>query len=401
MANRHGLKRTGLLIGMILLAANLRPTITGVGPLITPISQGTHLPSAVSGLVTTTPLVAFGLVSLAAPGVARRFGLERALFLGLVLLLVGTLLRSFAASAWGLLAGMFLVGSGVALANVLLPSLVKRDFASQIGLVTGIYVTVMNVFAGLASGISVPLARALPGGWRGALAIWALLTLLALIWWIPYLGRRHPPAPRTAGSARTLWRSWLAWQLTLFMGLQSLLFYVSIAWLPTLLHSRGLSLTTAGWLVFAMQMVGLPWTFAVPILAGRLRQQFSLVLGVSLTFFLGLGGLLVTHGLWALVLSMVLLGFGTGSSISLALAFFGLRTRHHDTAGAISGMAQSFGYLLAAIGPFAIGYLYTVTQAWTIPLVLLLAVAVLMGFFGLGSARDRYIDAPPASPSGP
>ncbi|MCY0898048.1 MAG: MFS transporter [Firmicutes bacterium] len=388
MATDNAGRRTGLLIGMLLLAANLRPAITGVGPLIDAITAGTRLPAVLAGLVTAVPLIAFGLFSPLAPMLARRMGLERVLYTGLILLLIGTLIRSLP-SAPLLLIGMFFVGTGIAVANVLLPSLVKRDFPSRIGFVTGLYVTVMNVFAGLASGVSVPLAGDFHLGWQGALAVWSMLTVLALIWWLPFLRARHTVevAPR-----EPLWRSWLAWQLTFFMGLQSFLFYVSIAWLPSLLHSRGFSLSTAGWLVSIMQLVGLPATFVVPILAGRQHRQPALVIGVSLTFFLGFLGLLTTHTLWTTVLCMVLLGLGMGASISLALAFFALRTRHHHTAGAVSGMAQSIGYFLAAVGPFTVGYMYHLSHAWNGPLVLLIAVVLIMTVFGLGAARNRYIE---------
>jgi CP family cyanate transporter-like MFS transporter len=388
MATKEAGHRAGLLIGMLLLAANLRPAITGVGPLINAITAGTRLPAVLAGLVTTVPLIAFGLFSPLAPMLARRMGLERVLYSGLILLLVGTLIRSLP-SAPLLLIGMFFIGTGIAVANVLLPSLVKRDFPSRIGFVTGLYVTMMNVFAGLASGVSVPLAGHFHLGWQGALAVWSILTVLALIWWIPFLRARHTVevAPR-----EPLWRSWLAWQLTFFMGLQSFLFYVGIAWLPSLLHSRGFSLSAAGWFVSIMQLVGLPATFVVPILAGRQNRQPALVIGVSLTFFLGFLGLLTTHTLWTTVLCMVLLGLGMGASISLALAFFALRTRHHHTAGAVSGMAQSIGYFLAAVGPFTVGYMYHVSHSWNGPLVLLVAVVLIMTIFGLGAARNRYIE---------
>lgn len=370
------------------MAANLRPTITGVGPLISQIAAGTGLAPSIAGLVTTLPLIAFGLVSPLSSRLAQRFGIERALVAGLAVLGIGTLTRSIGSAAW-LLVGMVLVGSGVAIGNVLLPSLIKRDFPREIGIMTGLYVTIMNVFAGLASGLSVPLADNFGLGWQGSLAIWAILAGAAVIAWVPHLRHRHVP-DGTRGSA--FWRSPVAWQITLFMGLQSLLFYVNVAWLPSLLHSRGLTLGLSGWLVSLMQIVSLPATFITPIWAGRRRTQHTLVLIVAAPFFIGYLGLLLTSGTVLSIIWVTLIGFGAGASISLALAFFSLRTKHHESAGKISGMAQSVGYLLAAVGPVTVGYMYSASGTWIWPLILLLMVVLLMAGFGLGAARDTYID---------
>jgi CP family cyanate transporter-like MFS transporter len=261
---------------------------------------------------------------------------------------------------------------------------------------TGLYTTIMNVFAGLASGLSVPLSHHFGLGWQGSLAACGVLGVLGLIVWIPHLRERHLPSASNRGG---FWRSPLAWEMTLFMGLQSFLFYVNVAWLPTLLHDRGLSLNLAGWLVSLMQIISLPGTFLVPIWAGRQRQQISLVLAVALAFFMGYLGLLVTTNEAVTIICLVLVGFGAGASISLALALFSLRTRHHEHAGQISGMAQSVGYLLAALGPLTVGYLYTATHSWTWPILLLLAVVVIMAASGVGAGRDRFVDAPSESPA--
>lgn len=378
-----------LIAAIILMAANLRPTITGVGPLISAIRAGTGLENSIAGLLTTLPLLAFGVISPLAPRWARKLGIERTLYLGLIVLFIGTLVRSEGSIAW-LLIGMFLVGAGAAIANVLLPSLVKRDFPTQIGLMTGLYTTIMNVFAGLASGISIPLSRQMGLGWRGSLASWMIITVIALIVWVPQLRHRHIPDSRPQGG---LWRSRIAWYITLFMGLQSFLFYVNVAWLPSLLHDRGLSLATAGWLVSLMQIVSLPATFIVPILAGRRAEQRGYVVAVSAFFLVGYLGLLLTSGALLSIFWVILIGFGAGSSISLALAFFSLRTHHHEVSAQISGMAQSIGYLLASVGPFSIGLLYSASNSWIGPLIILVVVTIVMAFFGLGAARNVYIEA--------
>ncbi len=376
-----------LIPGIILLAANLRPAITGVGPLVDTISRATGLSQALAGLLTTLPLVAFGLVSPVSPVLVRRLGIERTLFLGLAILSLGILLRSLGPIS-SLLIGMFLVGSGAAIGNVLLPGLVKRDFPFKIGLMTGLYSTVMNIFAALSSGMSVPLSHISGVGWRGSLASWILLTGCAMVLWLPQMKNHHSLSSNAHISLR---HSRVAWQITLFMGLQSLLFYVNVAWLPNLLHDRGMTLAGAGWMVSLMQFVSLPASFLMPIIAGRRKNQQSLVLLVGLLFGIGYLGLLFagvnTSWIW-----IVLIGMAGGASISLALAFFSLRSHTHGEAAQLSGMAQSIGYLLAALGPISIGLIHHATKNWTIPLVVLLAIVVVMGLFGWGAGQDVYVN---------
>lgn len=371
---------------------NLRPTITGVGPLIGLISRATGLNTGWAGSLTTLPLLAFGLISPVAPGLVRRLGLERSLLLGLVILTIGTLIRSLGSVAM-LLIGMFLVGSGVAIGNVLIPSLVKRDFPHRLGLMTGMYSTVMGVFAAFASGISVPLAIDTPLGWKGSLAIWSLVSLIGIIVWLPQVRYRQRLPTYTRLS---LWRSPLAWQVTLFMGLQSFLFYVNVAWLPTLLHTLGMPLAAAGWMVSFMQLISLPGSFLMPIWASRRPDQRALMVITGILFLVGYVGLLVA-GITLAWLWIACIGFAGGASISLALTYFSLRTKNSRDATQLSGMAQSVGYFIAAIGPISIGMLYHATNAWTIPLILLLITSILMLAAGVPASRNLTVEVPEES----
>ena len=384
-------------IALLLVAANLRPAITGVGPLMTTLVNTTHLPHAVAGIITTIPLITFGLVSPWAPRLARRWGMEKTLTGGLGLIAVGTLVRTLGSSA-ALLSGMAFIGVGAALGNVLLPSWIKRDFPARSGLYTGLYVTVMNIFAALGSGLSVPLAQSF--GWRPALAIWAGPALVGLLVWLPLASRQTPPVSSTR-HPQGFWRSPLTWQVTFFMGLQSLLFYASVAWLPIWLHTRGMRLADAGWLVSLMQLVSLPATLMMPLWAHRLKTPYLLVLTVAGFFLAGYGGLLWLSNPLAMAGSVILVGMGAGSSISLALAFFTLRTRTPEEAGQLSGIAQSVGYGVAASGPLIVGYLYHASGHWALAGGFLIGVTVLMTWAGLGASRDVTLDAdaPPISAS--
>src|SRR5215213_7088972 len=235
-SGRPRLRSFLLVLGIVLLAANLRPALTGVAPLIGQIRADTGISNGVAGLLTTLPLLAFALLSPFAPRVARRFGMERALLASLLILAAGILLRWAVAA---LFLGTAILGAAIAVGNVLLPGLVKREFPEHAGLMTSVYSASLGISAALAAGVSVPLAQLAGIGWRGALAVWALPALLASVAWLPQLGRSDRPADpsaRNSPGVRDLWRSPLAWQVTLFMGLQSLSYYVTLTWLPEILQ---------------------------------------------------------------------------------------------------------------------------------------------------------------------
>ena len=377
-----------LVVGIVIAGANLRAALTAVGPLVREIRADTGISSGAAGLLTTLPLLCFAALSLPAPALARRFGLRRVLTGGLLLLAAGIALRS-APGVVALFAGTTLLGLAIAVGNVLLPSLVKREFPAHTGLLMGVYITVMNSGAALGAGVSVPLAQQ-GFGWRGALGVWALPALVAALVWVYLLRGDRPVSPVAVTARGNLWRSPLAWHVTLFMGLQSVVFYASIAWLPEVLQSGGLSAAQAGWLVSLMQFVGIPAALFAPILAGRRPAQRGLLAAAALLSGAGVLGLLLSSGTLT-ILWVSLLGLGQGASISLALTLFALRTADAAGAAALSGMAQSAGYLLAATGPFLFGVLHDLTQSWRLPLALLFAVTVALLFAGLGAGRDAYV----------
>jgi MFS transporter, CP family, cyanate transporter len=391
-SGRTRLRSFLLILGIVLLAANLRPALTGVAPLIGQIRADTGMSNGEAGLLTTLPLLAFGLLSPVAPRVARRFGMERVLLAGLLVLVAGILLR-WAGAVAALFLGTVVLGAAIAVANVLLPSLVKREFPEQAGLMTSVYSTSLGISAAFAAGVSVPLAQLAGIGWRGALAVWAIPALLAGVAWLPQLGRSDRPAdpsPRGSPGVRDLWRSPLAWQVTLFMGLQSLAYYVTLTWLPEILQAEGMGAARAGWMLGLSQAVAIVTMFLAPMIAGRRPSQRGVVVVAVGTSGVGALGLLVA-GSTASTLWVVLLGLGQGASFSLALTFFALRSPDPGHAAALSGMAQSVGYLLAAGGPFLFGVLRDVTGAWKVPLALLLTITICLLIAGIGAARDAHV----------
>ncbi len=381
-----------LVLAIVLLAANLRPALTSVAPLIGQIRTDTGVSNGVAGLLTGLPLLAFAVLSPIAPRLARRFDMERVLLASLLVLAVGILLRSAGVVA-ALFLGTAILGAAIAVGNVLLPSLVKREFPERTGLMTSTYTTALAVSAAIAAGASFPIAYQVDIGWRGSLALWALLALVAAVAWFPQV-RSADPANASTGTSRGvtgLWGSVLAWQVTLFMGLQSLGYYVVLTWLPEILQEEvGVSAAQAGWMLALAQVVVIPAMFIAPVLADRRPSQYSVVVVAVTLTGVGTLGLLVAAST-ATVLWIVLLGLGQGACFSLALTFFALRAPDSEHAAALSGMAQSVGYLLAAGGPFLFGLLRDATHAWTAPLTLLVAVTVCLLITGLGAARDAHV----------
>ncbi|MFD6209224.1 CynX/NimT family MFS transporter [Peribacillus sp. NPDC060253] len=381
-----------LIIGIILIGANLRAPLTSVGPLVTSISDNLGISNTLSGSLTTLPLLSFALLSPFAPRIARRFGMELTLFVSLILLTIGIMLRSIGGVP-SLFLGTILIGLAIAIGNVLLPSLIKHNFASRIGLMTGIYAVSMNLCGAIGSGISIPIASSSGLGWAGALGCWGILSLITVFFWIPQLRRpfKSDKDVQTAVIKNiNLWRSGLAWQITFFMGLQSFIFYTVITWMPEILEQKGLSADDAGWMLSIMQLAVIPITFIMPIIAGHMQSQRLLVVPPVIFLVVGIFGILYGSKLFIPV-CMILIGIGVGTIFSLSMMFFSLRTQSTHEATELSGMAQSFGYLLAAVGPVLFGGLHDVTHSWTIPLLMLVVVSALIFIVGMRAGKNEYV----------
>jgi CP family cyanate transporter-like MFS transporter len=381
---------TALVVGILLIAANLRPAVASVGPVLTDIGDDLGLSVAQAALLTALPVLCFGLLSPLAPVVARRIGLERGLGLSLAGVIVGLVVR-IGPSALTLFAGTIVAGSSIAVANVLLPGLIKRDFARHAGLVTAAYASMLGLAASIAAGATVPLTAALGHGWRGGLGFWALPAAVALVAWVPQLGSRTvPPVRGAAEGLGTLLRDRVAWQLTLYIGLQSLGFYSVLAWLPSVYVDHGVNATDAGLLLSVATIVGVPAGLTLPIRAARARDQRAMAAAVSLVTAAGLAGVLVAPTLAPLAWA-ALIGIGQGSAFPIALTLLVLRARTPEETQRLSAMAQTLGYLLAAAGPLALGALRDTTGAWTEGLALLVALTLLQAVMGLGAGRAGHI----------
>ncbi|WP_344358450.1 MFS transporter [Streptomyces gobitricini] len=385
-----------LLVGIVLASLNMRAALASVSPLVGEISAAFGLSSTASSLVTSVPVLFLGVGALVAPWLARRLGTEQVLLGALLLLATGILVRVLP-SVYALYGGGVLVGTAIALLNVLMPGLIKRDFPDRAASMTSVYTGAMIAGATVVAASSVPLERAFGGSWEASLAFWSLLAAVAAVAWLPQVlitrgrtGREVRVVPGTPRTGRSVWRSALAWQVTLFMGLQSLWSYVLIAWMPTIFTDQGMSPSTAG-VVFAFNnLIQVAGAFLVPLLAGRMRDQRPLVALVTSLVAAGYVGLMVAPvtgaWLWAAVL-----GVGQGGAVGLALTLIVLRSGDAVTASRLSGMAQTVGYLLAAAGPLVAGAVHEATGGWTVPIALVLGVCAAALAVGLLAARDRKV----------
>jgi MFS transporter, CP family, cyanate transporter len=412
-----------LMAGILALAFNLRAAITGLPPVFPELHTALHLSSTSQAVLATIPVLCFGVFSGIAAPLSRVFGEERVLGGALVMLTAGLVLRGAAPSVL-LFPGTVVAGGAIALMNTLLPSLVKRRRPERAGLLIGLYLLSLSVGAILASLIAVPVFQA-AGGAAGSvrltLGLWAVPALIGAAVWLPQLrfrtlpatGAAAAPAAGTAAAVSgapapvrvrsALWRNALAWQVTAFMGLQSLTYYSTLSWFPTLFRDRGLSAVQAGTLLAVMNLGNGATALLVPVLAHRFADQRRIALVAMIVTAAGLAG--AGFGpLPGAAPFMLLLGFGQGASLGLGIFYTMARAPDPATAASLSGFAQSIGYLLASTGPLLLGYLHTTTGGWTVPVWVLLGVVLLQLITGWLAGRARTVPAqvaiPAAAPGG-
>ncbi len=379
--------------GILLLALNLRLAVNAIGPLLPEIRQNLHLSASVAGLLVAAPTLTFAGVGFIAPALARRWGLHRTVVPALGMMAVGQLVRVSAPNAALLFLGSLVGLSGIAVANVLMPSLVRAHFPERIAGMTAAYTTLLSIGGAVASGVSVPFEHAVGGTWQAGLGLWAVFAVLGALWWLP-LSRRHDEPGAVGGGVhlrlQDIGRTRLGWLMAGFFGCQSLLAYVIFGWLPEVLTDAGSSDVRAGVLVSVMGMVSVLASACVPIMIGRM-PLVAVVFMLTAAFLLGFGGLIVAAGTGWVWLLVVLIGLGT-ATFPVVLTLLGLRARSAAGTAALSAFAQSTGYLLAAVGPVLFGVLHDLTGRWTASLASLCIVLVIMALTGRKVARPRYIE---------
>jgi len=359
--------------------------------LIAMIREATGLSNSMLGLLTTLPLVAFGILSTLTPLFTRRFGIEKTLSGALLLLTTGIVLRAFGYIPF-LFLGTILLGIAIAFGNVLLPALVKRDFDKRSGFMTSLYSGMMGVGAALAAGLSVPIAESFPGSWKTSLGVWGFFSFVAFLVWISQNKFSVPTNSKRSfkKAMKDLGSNSLAWNVALFLGLQSIAFYVILAWLPDILISKGFSSSEAGWYLSLSQVTGVLGSVLVPVIAAKRDDQRKYISALILVEAISLIGLwLGTNATVFLWVSGI--GFSLGGSFGLALLFIVLRSSDSETATELSGMSQSIGYLLAATGPILIGAVFDITGNWDTALYILFMILFFKLYTGLNAGKAQAI----------
>ncbi len=395
-ADRADRARGGALIlaGVVLVAANLRLGVSATGALLQPLTSSLHLGTALSSFLPTVWVLAFAFGGVAGSPLARRYGIDRVVSASLVALILGTVLRGVP-TAFALVMGSVVAGLGIALANVLLPAVAREYFPTRIGLVTGLYGTMLTAGSAAAALVSVPIAGAIGGPSRG-LAVWAAPAFVALLVWIAARRARSARAESAARIAptldvhvplRALLRSRLAWAMAALFALQAAGAYVVMGYLPSIFESAGMTTAHAAAMTSVSFFLGIPTSFVVPVLGARMRDQRLLIGSLSAFSVATFVGLALAPGTLAW-LWIVLAAIGM-SSFQLVLALFGLRGGTAAGTAALSTFAQSLGYLVAAAAPFAFGIAHESAGSWTIPLYATAALAVCQGLVGLYVASER------------
>ncbi|MFF0145442.1 CP family cyanate transporter-like MFS transporter [Amycolatopsis sulphurea] len=389
-ATRPGVIAGGVLlaVAVVLTALNLRPAITSVGPLLAEMRTGLGASALWASVLTTVPGLCFAAAGMAAPLLSRRFGIGTAIGFALGVLTFGLVVRVLD-GPYVVLGGTLVATAGIALVNVLIPVVIKDSFPARVGLMTGVYTAALQGGGAAGSALSPPLETAL-GGWRAALGSWAVVAAIALlVWFLATRGGGRSPSPAADGAGRSLLRSPLAWIVTTFFGLQSFIAYVVMGWLPQVFIDSGVSKSAAGLLLGLISVIAVPISLVIPPIAARQGSQSAWIVGMGGCGAAGLAGVLLAPG-WSPLLWSALIGIGM-SVFSLALTVIALRARTGADTARLSGMAQGFGYLLAAVGPFVFGLLHDVTGGWQVSLIVLLAVLLVQMVFGALAGRRRFV----------
>lgn len=384
----------GLII-VILIAGNLRSPITAVSPVLSEIMAVLNLTNVQGSLLTSIPLLVFASCSMLVSKIGARTNILYNLMLSVVLMLIGLYLRVLG-NVTMLYVGSLLIGLGICIGNVMTPAYIKKVFPDRIGLMTGVFSVTINVFAALAAGFSIAIGEWTQLGWQGSLGIW-------LVWSIPALlvvgiemfsARNRRVQEKTAETEKArfnVFRSRQAWNISVFMGIQSLVYFCVIAMLPTVLVDYGMEESKTGLVLSVFQLIMAPIVFICPVVAAKMKDQKLLVSLTGAFMLIGLVMLLIFKAEF-IYLSVILVGISTGLAFSLSILFFSLRSRTTSGTIKVSGHAQSVGYLIAAFGPPIFGMLHDWDSSWNISFYFLMLMAVIMTFFGIGAAKRRFVE---------
>lgn len=393
--NQHHFKNIWIGIAVVILvSANLRAPITAVSPILDEIKSVLNIDNFQASLLTSIPLIVFAACSILVSKAVAKVNIRHGLIYSLIILIVGLLIRIYGNVAT-LYIGSLLLGLGICIGNVLTPAYIKTIFPTKIGIMTGIFSVAMSLIAALASGLSIAIGKWTNLEWKGSLGIWIIGGILALIITsIDALRNKSKTEQKVVQSEQTsfnIFRSKQAWNISVFMGLQSLIYYCLVALLPTLLIDFGMTKTDAGWVFSVLQLAMLPAMLFSPILASRMKNPTIMIYITSVLYCIGILLLIIFKAQFSF-LSAILIGVAGGFAFSLSILFFSLRTKTMTGTIKISGMAQSIGYLIAAFGPPIFGKLYDIDSTWSYSLYFLLLCVFILTFFGNKATQPIFVE---------
>ena len=379
--------KTGLFITAVIVTSMcLRGPIASVGSLINPMESELMVSKGELGFITTLPIIVFAVSSLLIPKIANSIGHTRILIFGMLILSFGCYIRSVAGYAV-ILAGTLLVGIGISVGNVLISGIIKDNMPLKIGLATGIYLCFQNLSATAAAGFSYPLSESFQWGWRNVLSFWAIPGVLAVLVWIIfgfYNGRNPSKIPASLDQAestdnnRNLWKSKLAWSITIMMGVQSVCYYVLTAWLPSMLGTADISFQTAGYMASMFQLFALPSTFIAPIIMDRTKYKIMPAVLSGVLYIAGILIIMYSYSIPVILIGLFLLASGGGASFAWIVAIIAMVTKDSHEATRLSGMAQSVGYLMSAVAPTLAGVLYDISGSWMPVTLIIIVMSILI-----------------------
>ncbi|MGM9521293.1 MAG: CynX/NimT family MFS transporter [Oscillospiraceae bacterium] len=376
-----------LLCAILIVGLCMRPSLTGIGSLLRLIKPDMGLSDTAAGMLTTIPMLAFAAFSPVAGVLNRKLGTYVTLITGLSLIVLGIVVRSYLGLT-GLIAGTLLIGIGISFGNVLMPAIIKKEFKEKYGIVTALNSAALAISSGIASGINYPLASS-GLGWRNMLCLWAVPVVISIVAWLPV--RYVNIDTKRAGKSRRLLKNGTAWSVTLFLGIVALLFYSFMSWLSSIFQDKGLDAETAGYYVSAFQMTGIISSFVVPALAGKSRDQRKTTFAVLGIFFVGILLLIFASSPAVLMVGALMSGFACNGCFALSMAFIGFRAANGEDAAELSSMSQSVGYLIAAVGPMGMGFVYSAFGSWNVNLWIIAALIAALFIISNKCARDETV----------
>lgn len=376
-----------LVIGIFLLGACMRTPITSIPSIVNEIAAAFHLPATSLGILTTIPLLCFGIFSVVVNWISSRIGNEMAINWALILLLIGCLVR--VSNYQLMILGTILIGIAITFINVLLPPIITENLPAQVGGMTSLYNVSLSLFSAIGAYAITPIA--ISHGWKLAVYLLALIPFITWLLWLPNLRFNHVDRDHQEQGV-SMWKNPRAWALLVYFGASSFVFYTVVAWLPSIAESAGINHSNASLIAGLFQLFSIPAAFLAPLLATRFSDRRPIVLGLGLLSFVGVAMMLLPiHSMAYYVVISLLLGLGIAGTFAFIMTIFSLKTDNPADTGSLSGMVQSLGYILAAIGPVVIGDLKGITGNWLVSELVTLVVIVIFIITGLITEKQDKI----------